>query len=602
MISPLDNSKLGNEMHVANTVVCPNGRCVILRVMNSKNKPCELKFGTKVATFSPLVQSRSKLGNDSCSVTVEMPEDSKGRLDDVINPNLSQVDKHSVRAALSEFEDVFDSELGHTNVVTHTIDTGHSTPIKQRPRRLPYAYRAEADRQIKEMLAQNIISPSTSPWSSPVVLVRKRSGDLRFCVDYRKLNAVTVNDSHPIPNIADILDSLGDASYFSTLDLRSGYWQKSVDPSDRKKSAFVTSSGLFEFNRMSSGLKTAPATFQRAMEIVLAGLTFEVCLCYLDDVTCFGRTLAEHNNRLRAVLARFREHNLRVKPEKCRFAEKKVAFLGHVGSKEGISPDPQKVEAVQNITAPTGLKKLRSFLGLAGYYRRFFENFATVAAPLTKLTTKAASKTPFNWSTECEKSFVELKRQLCSVPLLAYPKFDREFTLYTDASGVGPGVVLSQLDEHGIERVVAYGSSNLTPRERNYETTEKEVLAIHYGTQHFRLYLLGRKFTIVTDHNALRWLNTIEPKGRLARWLMDLQEFEFSVQHRAGKSHCNAADALWRLVDKECNKSSETSSHHLVSPVFIENKPSIKRLTTAMLRYVFMFVILSWGMVEAVSG
>lgn len=189
------------------------------------------------------------------------------RFEDVINPKLDRSAKDSVLTVLSEFEDVFEATVGHTNVVTHTINTGNSTPIKHaHARRLPYAFRDEADRQIKEMLAQGIIRPSTSPWSNPIVLVKKRSGELRFCVDYRKLNQVTLNDSHPIPNIADILDSLGEATYFSTLDLRSGYWQISVDPGDRSKTAFVTSSGLFEFNRMSFGLKTAPATFQRAME------------------------------------------------------------------------------------------------------------------------------------------------------------------------------------------------------------------------------------------------------------------------------------------------------------------------------------------------
>ncbi|CAB4036075.1 Hypothetical predicted protein, partial [Paramuricea clavata] len=203
-------------------------------------------------------------------------------------------------------------------------------------------------------------------------------------------------------------------------------------------------------------------------------------------------------------------------------------------------------------------QRTANFLGLTSYYRCFIANFTTIAALMTKLTTKAASKIPFKWSEECENSFIELKRQLCSAPLLAYPQFDREFTLYTDASDVGLGVVLSQYDDNGIERVVAYASRSLTPRERNYATTEIEALAIHYGTQYFRLYLLGRKFTIVTDHNALRWLNTIKPKGRIARWLMDLLEFEFLIHHRAGKSHCNA-DTLSRLVNKKCDGANETS-------------------------------------------
>lgn len=258
----------------------------------------------------PLVQSQSKVSSAICSVRTNNAKECKARFEKVINCNLNETEKNSVLEVLSEFEDVFEATIGHTDVVTHTIDTGNSIPIKHRPRRLPYAYRDEADRQIKEMLAQGIISPSNSPCSSPIVLVKKRSGELRFCVDYRKLNEVTLNDLHPIPNIADISDSLGNATYFSTLDLRSGYWQISVNPLDRSKTAFVTSSGLFEFNRMSFGLKTAPATFQRAMEIVLAGLTFEICLCYRDDVICFGRSLAEHNDRLRTVLDRFRQHTV----------------------------------------------------------------------------------------------------------------------------------------------------------------------------------------------------------------------------------------------------------------------------------------------------
>ncbi len=220
----------------------------------------------------------------------------------------------------------------------------------------------------------------------------------------------------------------------STLDLRNGYWQISIDPKqDRPKSAFVTSSGLFEFNRMSFGLRTAPTTFQRAMEIVLAGLNFDSCLCYLDDVICFGRSMQEHNNRLQAVLERFREHNLRVKLCKCQFAATEVSFLGHRVSQDGVSPDPEKVVAIKRIPKPSCVKEVRSFLGLAGYYRRFIKDFATLAAPLTKLTTKEVSKQPFTWTSECDMFFIQLRSQLYTAPILAYPKFDCLFTLYTDA-------------------------------------------------------------------------------------------------------------------------------------------------------------------------
>ena len=246
-----------------------------------------------------------------------------------INPSLNAKDRETLSNVLSAYQNVFEESLGHTNVVTHKINTGDSPSIRHRPRRLPYAHREEAERQINEMLNQGVIRPSSSPSSSPIVLVKNRNGEFRFCVDYRRLNQVTQNDSHPLLDIADILDSLGNAKYFSTLDLRNGYWQISIDPKYRPKSAFVTSSGLFEFNRMSFGLTTAPATFQRAMEIVLAELNFDSCLCYLDDVICFRRSMQEHNNRLQAVLERFRDHNLRVKLCKCQFAATEVSFLGH---------------------------------------------------------------------------------------------------------------------------------------------------------------------------------------------------------------------------------------------------------------------------------
>ena len=241
---------------------------------------------------------------------------------------------------------------------------------------------------------------------------------------------------------------------------------------------------------------------------------------------------------------------MRVKLCKCQFAATEVSFLGHRVSQDGVSEDPEKVAAIRNISRPTCVKDVRSFLGLAGYYRRFIKDFATLAAPLTKLTTKQMSSRPFAWTAACDNSFTQLKQQLCAAPILAYPQFDRMFTLYTDASDVGLGAVLAQNDDTGVERVVAYASRALSERERRYATTEKEALAIHYATEHFRLYLLGRRFKIVTDHSALKWLSSIEPKGRLGRWIMDLQEFQFFVEYRAGKIHQNA-DALSRLVQRE---------------------------------------------------
>ena len=323
-------------------------------------------------------------------------------------------------------------------------------------------------------------------------------------------------------------------------------------------------------NRLTKA-ETSKREFQRTT-IILSGLTYVICLCYLDDVIVFGRDMNEHCERLETVLLRLREHNLRVKLSKCKIAARQVAFLGHVISQSGIQPDPAKIAAVRDIPRPQSIRDIRSFLGLAGYYRKCIPGFATVAAPLVQLTEKTSS---FCWSDECENSFSRLKLLLCSAPILCYPRFDREFILQTDASDFGVGAVLSQVDDDGREKVVAYASKALSARQKKFSATEKEAYAIVFGTQQFRVYLLGLHFQIVTDHNALRWLHSMEPKGRLARWILDLQEFNFTVVHRAGRLHTNA-DALSRLVQspgeqqKQASATATTTCHN--SPASTESE------------------------------
>ena len=563
MIAPISrDNEYRQGFHLAHVVVTPNeDRVVPLMVINMSHTQMELPAGEHLADFYPLVESCTKnsVSNpDICGAVgnTDTFEHFSDKVDHVIDDAIHGDDRKRVTQLLYKYADVFNDQLGHTTLVSHNIDTGNHAPIKQHPRRLPYAYREEANRQTAEMLEQGIIRPSTSAWSSPIVLVKKKGGELRFCVDYRKLNSVTIGHAHPLPRIDDILDSLGDSKLFSCLDLKSGYWQLSVNEADRHKTAFVTQSGLYEFNRMPFGLSMACATFQRTMEIVLAGLTYDICLCYLDDVIVFGRSLAEHCNRLESVLLRLREHNLRVKLTKCKFVAPKVHYLGHVISQTGIQPDPQKISAVSELPTPQSVKEVRSFLGLAGYYRRFIPGFATISAPLVRLTQKNVH---FIWSAECDTAFTTLKTLLCSSPILSYPKFDRQFTLQTDASDFGAGAVLSQVNDQGLETVVAYASKALSAQQRKFSATEKEAYAIVFGTQYFRVYLLGRPFEIITDHNALRWLHTMEPKGRIARWIMDLQEFQFTVRHRAGRLHTNA-DALSRLVSTDTDNSYNASS------------------------------------------
>ena len=283
------------------------------------------------------------------------------------------------------------AELGRTNITEHRIETGDHQPIRQPCRRIPFALREEIANQVQDMVEQGIVKPSHSPWASPVVLVRKKDGTLRFCVDYRQLNAATRKDVFPLPRIDDILDQLSGAQYFTTLDLAAGYWQVPLHQSDRQKTAFTAHQGLYEFTVLPFGLCNAPATFQRLMQSVLAGLgqgrgENPYCLVYLDDVIIFSRTLEEHITHLQRVLGRIRQAGLKLKPQKCNFVQEQVLCLGHVVSRRGIAPDPSKVEAVKRWPRPRDVPGVRAFLGFASYYRKFVPGFSKIAGPLHALT------------------------------------------------------------------------------------------------------------------------------------------------------------------------------------------------------------------------
>ena len=329
--SQADSIRRLQGLHVAHLVFTPAGKTVPVRIANTTTNEIELPKGCKLAEFCPLIEQEAVANTEFPVNCNAVQTDNLGqKIDARLDTDLSNAEKQQVKQVLGEVEELFSDTIGQTNIAHHKIDTGDNPPIRQRARRMPYAFREESNKQIEDMLEKGIISPSTSPWASPIVLVRKKSGDLRFCIDYRRLNQITRNDADPLPRVDDLLDAVGNAKYFTTLDLKSGYWQIPVHPDDREKTAFVTHGGLYEFNRMPFGLATAPATFQRAMELALAGLTYSICLCYLDDIIIFSDSIAEHCNRLRAVLTRFRQHDLRLNLAKCTFAAKKVHYLGHI--------------------------------------------------------------------------------------------------------------------------------------------------------------------------------------------------------------------------------------------------------------------------------
>ena len=370
------------------------------------------------------------------------------------------------------------------------------------------------------------------------MLVRKKNGSLRFCVDYRKLNNITQKDAYPLPRIDDTLDTLAGARWFTTLDLISGYWQVQLDPKDREKTAFCTPDGLFEFNVMPFGLCNAPATFQCLMDTALAGLPWSTCLVYLDDIIILGKDFTSHLNNIQLVFECLRQAGLKLQPAKCTLCGESVSFLGHIVSSSGITADPSKTSKVSTWPVPTCRREVQQFLGLANYYRRFIKDFASIAKPLHHLTEKNVK---FEWTPSCQEAFELLKSKLTSPPVLAHPDFQLPFILDTDASATGIGAVLSQCHSDGKEEVIAYASRTLSKPERRYCTTRRELLAVVTFVKHFRAYLLGRHFSLRTDHGSLTWLqNFKEPEGQLARWITRLQEYNFSIMHRQGKSHGNA--------------------------------------------------------------
>ena len=462
-------------------------------------------------------------------------------------------EKDKLRRLLREYKGIIslhDGDIGHTSQVFHHIDTGEARPIKQSLRRLPFNQRREVKDLIDAMLEKKVIEPSQSPWCSPIVLVKKKDGSTRFCVDFRQVNAVTRKDAQPLPRIDDTLDVLGSAKWFSSLDLASGYWQVEVCPEDREKTAFVTPYGLFQFRVMPFGLTNAPATFQRLMEEVLSGLHWTTCLVYLDDILIFSATVEDHLVRLRDVLDRLKNAGLKIKPSKCHLMRKSIKYLGHVVSEHGIKTDPEKTRCVADWPTPSNAHELRQFLGLAGYYRRFVKNFAVIAAPLFHLTENHQA---WNWTLQCNAAFFKLKESLVTSPVLAYPVFSIGFVVDTDASGEGLGPVLSQNIE-GHDHVISYASRTLNKAERKYCATRREMLAL---IQHFRAYLYGKRFTVRTDHSSLKWLQSFhEPEGQVARWLETLSEYDFEVLHRPGKKHTNA-DSLSRMPCSQCRLPPE---------------------------------------------
>nr|KAG5706518.1 hypothetical protein BaRGS_028689 [Batillaria attramentaria] len=476
--------------------------------------------------------------------------------------------RRQLQDLLTRYGHVFsqgDDDMGYTDVVQHRIPTTDSVPVAQPNRSIPPNHLQEVRDHIRGLLRSGVIKESCGPYAAPVVLVRKKDGSLRLCVDYRKLNSKTVADAYPLPRIQESFDALVGAQYFTTLDLASGYHQIAMHPEDQQKTAFTTPFGLYEYTRMPFGLCSAPATFQRLMQVTMSDFLFEFLLVYLDDLLVYSKSFDEHLVQLEHLLQRIAQLGLKLKREKCQFLRRQVTYLGHTISADGVSCDDDKVEQVRKWPTPTTVRDVRSFLGFASYYRRFIDGFSKLAGPLHDLVaegSKASKRKTADvtklWTPQHQAAFDSLKSALTTAPVLAYADFTLPFILETDASHEGLSAVLSQV-QGGRKRVIAYASRRLRPTEKNqalYSSMKLEFLAMKWAiTEKFRHYLIGAKFAVLTDNNPLTHFRTAKLGALEQRWAAQLAQFDFDVKFQPGKT--NPADALSRLpADAEMQSHS----------------------------------------------
>ena len=493
---------------------------------------------------------------------------------------------------IEKYKDSFsksDEDIGYCDLVKHRIITTDDVPVKLPHRRVPPHQWPEVRESLKRMLDTGIIRPSSSPYAAAVVVVRKSSGKLRICLDYRQLNLKTHKDAYPLPRIDEALEALKGAKYFSSIDLAHGCHQVAIEDKDIEKTAFrVGTGGLFEFTRMPMGLCNSPATFMRLMDLGFRDLNFQSILIYLDDILLFGSSPEELLKRTDIVLSILASMNLKIQPEKCHWFQEQLHYLGHLISSKGVLPDPGKVSSVKNWAIPTNEKNLRSYLGLVGYYRKHIKSFAAIAQPLydildqpqkkrrskvkpATIVKKFSGPFPERWSPECEASFLKLKECLITAPLLGFPDFKCPFILETDASFHGVGAVLSQVQECGLV-VLGYASRALRKTERvmqNYSAMKLELLALKWSiSEKFRDLLLGATFTVYTDNNPLCYLQSTAKLGAIeTRWAADLSMFNFEVKYSPGRENRNA-DSLSRKP--EIGDGTETVSMETINSVHID--------------------------------
>lgn len=541
----ISSEELCEGVFVAGTIARAQNKEIAVRILNVNNEEINIK------NFKPKLESISNFHVYNFNKNDHLSVDRVDKvLDSIDLSSLNREEKDSIEKICAKYADVFHLDgdpLTVTNLYRQKIQLNeNASPVYVKPYRLPQAQKSEIQRQVHKMLDEDIIEEARCEWSSPLLIVPKKSTNevkkWRVVIDYRLANKQIKDEKMPLPCITEILDSLSGAIYFSHLDLSQGYYQLELDRDSRPYTAFTTNEGQFQMKRLPMGLKISPSAFSRLMTVAFSGLNYESCFIYLDDLIIFGNSLQKHNVNLTKVLQRLRNVNLKLNPQKCDFLKKQILYLGHIISSEGISPDPAKSEIISQYPVPQNADETKRFVAFANYYRKFIRNFANIAQPLNELSRKGII---FNWNEKCQTSFESLKNALMNPPILQYPDFscNKGFILKTDASGYAIGAVLCNSND----RPVAYASRVLNKAEKNYCTVEKELLAIVWSVKHFRPYLYGKKFQIFTDHRPLVYLfGMTNPSSRLTKFRLILEEYDFSIHYIKG-SHNVTADALSRI-------------------------------------------------------
>jgi hypothetical protein len=509
----------------------------LLKLWHPRESDVHIPSVNVVLTAEPCTAGYESL---SSPIDDDIDEDSGSIWRDDVSLTPEQNDQ--LRNLIQDFPDVFSGQLGRTHLIQHQIKLTSDKPVAPKSYKVPESLREQVREQLLQMMRDDIIEESDSPYASPIVCVRKKDGSIRICADLRGVNALTIADEYPASDMRGILEKAAGCVYITGLDLQQAFFQVELAAESRPYTAFRTPFGLYQYTVLPNGARNSSKCFQRLADLILRGAE-DYAAAHVDDFIVFSKTWDEHMEHLHDILTRLRRANLTAKLSKCQFAKRSLKVLGHLIEDGVLKPDPDKINAIADYPVPKTKRQVRAFLGMGNWYNRFIPNFGNKAAPLTELTRKDKPDR-VTWSEDADRAFNTIKADLTSDLLLLPPDFKRPFILRCDASGTGIGSVLAQVDAKGIERPISYASRKLLDREAKMSTVERELLCVVWSLSHFQQYTYGSKIQIYTDHNCLKWLQTMANHNpRLTRWALAIQRYDLEINYVPGK-HNALADGL----------------------------------------------------------